>query len=547
LSHWDVVIAGAGAGGGVAAYVLAAAGKRVLLLDRGRWLDFATTGRDHLRNHRLATYGHNTGPELVGNPRVFVDVHGTEHVVAPNSSDYHHNASAVGGGTVVYGGQAWRFHPLDFRMASTYGSPSGSSLEDWPISYDDLAPYYELAEWLVGVAGGPPSSQMPERRGYPMPAHVLHRKGRALRAAAEKMGWETQSVPLLMNSVPWDGRAACSNCQQCVGFACPVDAKNGTQNTAIRRAIETGNCRVWDQAVASSLSFEAGRVTGLRVFRCGSWHEIKADAVVLACGAIETARLLLHSRTAQEPNGVGNNSDQVGRHLQGHYYPNAFGQTDEPLWDGIGPGPTTATLDFNHGNDGVIGGGLLADDFVMLPIIFAKWWRPPGAPAWGQANKDWMREGYRRSLMVTGPVHEIPSPDSRVELSSRVTDRFGIPVARLSGTTHPETVRTAEFMEARAKDWLRAAGVREVWSKPQALRLSAGQHQAGTCRMGVDPATSVVDPWGRVHGHENLVIADGSVHVTNGGFNPVLTIMALAWRSAERLVGVNVEFSPLSD
>lgn len=340
-----------------------------------------------------------------------------------------------------------------------------------------------------------------------------------------------------MNSVPWDGRAACSNCQQCVGFACPVDAKNGTQNTAIRRAIETRNCRVWDQAVASSLLFESGRVAGLRVFRCGTWHEVKADTVVLACGAIETARLLLHSRTVQEPNGVGNNSDQVGRHLQGHYYPNAFGQTDEALWDGIGPGPTTATLEFNHGNDGVIGGGLLADDFVMLPIIFEKWWRPPGVPRWGQRHKDWMRDGYRRSLMVTGPVHEIPSPESRVQLSDHVTDKFGIPVARLSGTTHPETVRTAAFMEARAKEWLQAAGVREVWSKPQTLRLSGGQHQAGTCRMGHDPERSVVDPWGRVHGHENLVIADGSVHVTNGGFNPVLTIMALAWRSAERLAG----------
>jgi len=531
LSRWDVVIAGAGAGGGVAAYVLAKAGKKVLLLDRGRWLDFATTGRDQLRNHRLAMYGHNTGPDLEGNPRVYADPQGREHVVNPIGEGYNNNASCIGSGTLVYGGQAWRFHPLDFRMASTYGVPEGSSLADWPLAYDDLAPYYELAEWEIGVAGSPPAPQMPPRREYPMPPNTLNNQGRILREGANKLGWQTQSVPLLINSTPRDGRAACANCQHCVGFACPVDAKNGTQNTVIPKAIATGNCEVWPETMVREIVVSSGKVSGLRVVRGSETIDIQADVVVLACGAIETARLLLNSKTKEEPNGIGNNHDQVGRNLQGHYYAHAYGYMPNPIWDGIGPGATTATLNFNHGNEGIVGGGMLADDFVMMPIVFAKWWKPPAIPHWGQANKDWMRSNYRRSLIAMGPVHEIPSPTSRVQLAG-IEDRHGIPVARLSGTTHPETLRTTLYMQERAREWLTASGAQEVQSRQPALGLSAGQHQAGTCRMGEDPKTSVCNPNCQVHGHENLFIADGSVHVTNGGFNPVLTIMALAWRTA---------------
>lgn len=156
-------------------------------------------------------------------------------------------------------------------------------------------------------------------------------------------------------------------------------------------------------------------------------------------------------------------------------------------------------------------------------------------PQWGLENKHYMRDNYTRVLAITGPVQEIPSPAARVTLDPTVRDRWSIPVARLSGTTHPETVRTAAFMLDRATEWLRAAGATRVWGTPPELKLSGGQHQAGTCRMGDDPATSVVDRNCRVHGHDNLYIADGSVHVTNGGFNPVLTIMALAFRTAAHI------------
>ncbi len=150
---FDAIVVGAGAAGGIVACLLAEAGKHVLLLERGRNLTYEQVGRDHLRNHRLSAYGHNTGPDLNGNPRVAVDPGGAAHLLRPHEGGYHNNAMVVGGGTRVYGGMAWRYMPQDFQMASTYGVPPGSSLADWPISYDDLEPYYERAEWEIGVAG----------------------------------------------------------------------------------------------------------------------------------------------------------------------------------------------------------------------------------------------------------------------------------------------------------------------------------------------------------------------------------------------------------
>ena len=521
---FDAIVVGSGAGGGIAACLLAEAGKKVLVLEKGRELGFADVPRDHLRNHRFAKYGHGTGPEIDGNPRLF-----NGRQVRPHEGGYQNNASCVGGGTLVYGAQAWRFHPLDFRMATTYGVPDGSSLADWPIQYEDLERYYERAEWEIGVAGGEPAPQMPLRRPYPMPAFPHTTKAKKLKAGCDKLGWTYQTPPLLINSVDHAGRRACTHCQHCVGFACPVDAKNGTQNTVIPRALVSGNCVLESKAyVTRLLKSRGGKVTGVSyVNERGERCSASSEVVVLACGAIETARLMLNSRLG---------GPMVGTSLQGHYYAIVAGIMRDPIWDGDGPGVSISTLEFNHGNPGIIGGGMMADDFITLPVGYAMNFRPSDIPSWGQAHKDWMRETYRRFMQVGGPIHEIPNADCRVNVSTRVRDRWGVPVASLSGTTHPETVRTTKFMLERATEWLKASGAERTYHGEPGLHLSAGQHQAGTCRMGTDPATSVVDADCRVHGHDNLFIADSSVHVTNGGFNPVLTIMALSFRTTDRLV-----------
>ena len=544
MNLYDVIIVGAGAGGGVAAAVLAEAGLSVLVLERGGHLPPGSDGRDHLRHQRYSRYGHNAGPDIDAHPRVVVERDGRERIVRPHEPGYQNNAAGVGGGTTVYGAQAWRFLPDDFRMASVYGTPGGSSLADWPIEYADLAPYYDRVEWEMGVAGdgGLSDKHWPRERGFPMPPLPVTRRGAALRSGAAALGWDVLPIPALINTVPYNDRPACTQCQFCVGFTCQVDAKSGTQNTFLPRAIATHRCTLVPHAMVTRIEVDGrGHVNGV-TYATDSGETIRARgrAVVLAAGAIESARLLLNSATARYPQGLGNRHDQVGRHLQGHYYPAAVGLMPEAVYDGQGPGIATATVKFNHGNAGIVGGGMLADEFIDLPIVFWSRNLPPELPRWGEANKRFMRDNFTRIMRLTGPVQEIPSPDARVTVDPAVRDRWGQPVARLSGTTHPETVRTAAFMFERAREWLRASGAERVWGQPPGLYLSGGQHQAGTCRMGDDPRTSVTDRWGRVHGHKNLFVMDGSVHVTNGGFNPVLTILALAYRSAEHLARTGV-------
>jgi choline dehydrogenase-like flavoprotein len=539
MKDFDAIVIGAGAAGGIVASVLSEAGWRVLLLERGGHEPTAHSGRDHLRNQRLSVYGHNAGPEPADHPRVSVDSTGTTKVLRAFERGYHNNAACVGGGTRVYGGMAWRFMEQDFRMATIYGVPSGSSLADWPIGYEDLEPFYERAEWEIGVAGesGADPRAAPRKNPYPLPPVDSNPERIVLQRGARALGWNTLPVPLLINTVPYNGRPACGRCGMCIGFACPTDGKNGTQNTVIPRALATGRCTLLTGVMVSKIhTDQRGRASGVSFFSGDVLQNATAGAVICAAGAIESARLLLNSATPSHPRGLGNNLDQVGRHLQGHVYSGAFGVMPDSVYDGCGPGVSIATTQFNHHNPGIIGGGLLANEFIKLPAIFVKWAMPPGQPRWGLAAKKYVRENYGRTIHVQGPIQDIPNPESRLTVDPSVRDRWGIPVARLSGATHPESIRSADFLRRRAEEWLIASGAAQTWSHPPQLALSAGQHQAGTCRMGTDPRTSVTDSWGKVHGHENLFVMDASLHVTNGGFNPVLTIMALAFRNAAHLV-----------
>jgi choline dehydrogenase-like flavoprotein len=536
---YDVVVLGAGAGGGVAACVLAEAGARVLLVDRGSVLRFADVGRDHLRNHRAAIHGNNTAA-FPREARVLVTSRGdVRRVERSNDPGWNDNAMAVGGGTRVYQGMAWRFVPTDFRMATEYGVPEGSSLADWPIGYDDLAPHYDWAEHEIGVSGdaGAHPAHGPRIRPYPMPPLPPNTEARVLAEGARRLGLSTGPVPLLINSEPRGGRARCVRCGECVGFACPSDAKNASHNTVIPRALATGNTTLVDRCRALALRTDGtGRVVGARLVdeRTGAVREVGAGSVVVACGAIETARLLLASRSAHHPDGIGNHHDQVGRHLQGHAFVSAFGLFDEPVMDMDGPGVSIATCDHLHGNRDVVGGGVIANEIIKLPIVHWLWSLHPDAPRWGIAGKEAMRDSYLRTGHLFCQVQEVPRAANRVTLSDEVDDH-GVPLVVLEGSAHAETIRAAEHVQAVAARWLEASGAGPVWVDAVPTGLTAGQHQAGTCRMGADPATSVTDPEGRIHGHDNVWVADGSAHVTNGGVNPVLTIYALAHRTASRL------------
>jgi len=539
LAGVDAVVIGAGAGGGVIAKELATAGLRVVLLERGRWETAWDDRKDDLRNQRTSVLGAPFGPDDERNPRVAVDRRGRELVVLPSDGAYQNNAACVGSGTVSYGAMAWRYMAQDFRMKSIYGCPPGSTLEDWPIAYDDLEPFYEKAEWEMGVSGdvAPDPFHAPRRRGLPMPPLPPNREYEILKPAALRKGWHPFDIPMLRNSVPYNGRGPCMRCRWCVGFACEVNAKNGTQNTVIPTALATGLCELRTGAMAREIVLDSrGHATAVTYFDSDDRLQTQpARLVVVSAGAIETARLLLSSKSRLHPNGLGNRYDWVGRNLQGHAYPRAVGLFDFDTYDDVGPGASIAICDFNHGNPGLRGGAMLANEFIRLPIQFTGM-TPPDTPRWGRAHKDYMRQFYRRSIAVMGPVQEMPVFEARVELDPRVKDFWGIRVARLSGGRHPHSVEVARAVVQKAVAWLQEAGAIRTWNNVPGLELSAGQHQAGTCRMGNDPRTSVVDRNCRIHEADDIYLADASVHVTNGGFNPALTILANAYRVAAAIV-----------
>ena len=246
LKHVNAVIVGAGAGGGVVAKELATGGLSVVLLERGQWYTAADCRKDDLRNQRTSALGNNSGPDEERNPRVAVDLNGKERVVLPSEGGYSNNAACVGGGTFTYGAQAWRFQEKDFRMATTYGVPDGSTLTDWPLSYADLEPYYEKAEYEIGVSGDVSADPFhgPRRKPLPMPPVPPNREYGILKPAAQRLGLHPFDLPMLRNSVPYNGRPPCMQCRWCVGFACEVNAKCGTQNTVIPTALASGNCEL---------------------------------------------------------------------------------------------------------------------------------------------------------------------------------------------------------------------------------------------------------------------------------------------------------------
>jgi choline dehydrogenase-like flavoprotein len=531
--HVNAIVVGAGAGGGVVAKELSTAGLSVVLFERGGWVGFDAHGHDELISQRTTALGNAFGPDDARHRRVVAAGPGQWRVVLPSEGGYGNNAACVGSGTVSYGAMAWRFMEKDFTMRSTYGALEGSTLDDWPITYDDLEPCYEKAEYEIGVAGdmsGNPFGPR-RRRPFPMPPFAYNREGRLLAAAAKRLGWHPFPIPMLRNSVSYGGRNACIACRYCVGFACEINAKCGTHNTVIPTALATGLCELRTHCVVSEVVVDdRGRARGVKYFDAADRAQTQtADLVVIAGSATETARLLLNSKSKLFPTGAGNRHDWVGRNLQGHAYAGAWGLFEQETYDDVGAGATVALSDFNHGNSGLRGGAMIANEFIRLPYLFTGR-RPPGAPTWGKAHKDYQRQFYKRSIGVMGPVQEMPMFESRVEVDPEVKDHWGIPVARLSGQKHAHDLEIGRFIAERCEAWLKEAGAIRTWRNLPGRGLSGGQHQAGTCRMGNDPKTSVTNQHGQVHDIDNLFIADGSLHVTNGGFNPVLTIMALGYR-----------------
>lgn len=532
----DAIVIGSGAGGGILAKELAQASLRVVVFERGKLYSAKDCNHSELESQYSVPPAY--GPSVHANPRTFrYTDREVAHLVYPGLDEhYGKTAAAVGGATLAYGAAAWRFKAEDFRMKSTYGSIPGASLEDWPITYDDLERYYERAEYELGVSGlaGADPFAEPRKRPFPVGPLPINSQGEIIRDAGLRLGWHPFPPPFAILTQPYQKRAACIQCRWCLAHACEVAAKSGTQATMLPQAIQTGNCELRANSfVARIITDSKGRPKGVQYFDSQKQgHEEYADVIIVACSATESARLLLNSSNKFHPNGLGNSSGQVGRNLNDHTGADAFGIFKREIPHDKGPGPSIAFNDWNHPRSREIpGGGYIYNYYCTLPIEFAST-RPPGEATWGKAHKQFQRRYFYRYIHLGSNCQAMPQERNRVDLDPKVRDAWGMPVARITHSFSDVDYRIANFVMDKEEQLLKEAGAIKTWRGGNG-KGGVGDHQNGTCRMGNDSKSSVVNSYCQSHDIDNLFVTDGSVLVTDAGFNPSLTIQAIAFRAAD--------------
>ncbi len=545
---FDAVVIGSGAGGGVVAKELATAGWRVLLLERGPWLKTESFGHYEVEySFTSGIYHVPFGPKYSDVRTARPDPKTPARIVHPRDPLYGRLPADVGGGTVYYGAHAWRLHPETFRLPSYVGRVPGSSLTDWPITYDDLEPYYEKAEYDIGVSGDEGPFSPPRRKPLPMPPLPNNKEAEVLWPAALRLGWSPFHSPVAITSQPYHGRAACIHCPYCNGFGCEVGAKSSTLVSVIPEALRTGNCRVLPRAFAREITVDTRGAADGVVYQLegeSTWQKTSARVIVVCCSATETPRLLLNSKSRLFPYGIGNEHDQVGRNIENDGGQFTYGLFERIVTDQVGPGVCFGVDDFQFRNagssaSGRLAHGILTNYHTRPPLGFVQRIRvPENVPRYGEGLKAFYRRYFLRSIWLYSTCHTYPREENRVDVDPAVRDGRGVPVSRITYRQHPRNADERQFMADRCEQLLRAAGAQMV-VKPHIVReseLGISTHQQGSCRMGNDPKSSVADRTGRIHSTSNVYVADGSLMPNPGGANPSLTIQALAyWVSAHIL------------
>jgi gluconate 2-dehydrogenase alpha chain len=557
----DVVIVGVGAAGAVLAAELTKAGMQVTAVERGprhATADFAA--QDELRFFQRQ----DLRPDPKRQPVTWRPNAKTRAAPLRNLS----YGNQVGGGTVHYGAVSWRFHEDDFRARShtieRYGEaaiPADSSLADWPLSYADLEPFYDKAEYEIGVSGkagnllgqkilGGNIFEAPRRREYPLPPLQNDQSAALFDEAARKLGYHPFSAPHAIISQAYRGRPGCTYCGFCQGFGCHVGAKSSTLVTLLPQADATGNFKLITGAMCYRINSDnSGRATGVAYYGAdGSDNTIEADLVIVAPFIYDNTRLLLLSKTTKFPEGLANSSGQVGKHLMAHIGARVFATYDDRHANiFMGPSAQRHSLDdlnadnFDHSGLGFIRGGqvsVVPADLEAGPIGTAMSLPPPpGTPRWGAAYRDFLAKSFTRYVGITSQTENLPYADQTIDLDPDTRDVFGLPVPRMTyDWRRPNERARIEYMFGKLEEIARASGATKIWRAPTGIGAPGAHHEGGT-RMGSDPKTSVVNRYGQSWDVPNLFIVGSSTFPTMGsGFNPTLTIQALAYLTAAAIV-----------
>jgi choline dehydrogenase-like flavoprotein len=529
----DFVVVGSGAAGGIIAKELSEHGFRVVVLEQGPYLTEADFTHNEVKvlNEDLLT----NHPKL--QPNTFRKT--PDEKAKPQRALVY--GRLVGGTSVHFTANFWRFHEIDFIERSKIGPIAGTGFTDWPITYADLEPYYTKVEWEIGVSGlaGASPFDPPRSRPYPMPPLPVKGSGVIFEQAARKLGWHPFPAPMAILSQPRPGRSACINCGFCLSFGCEVGAKSSSLASAIRMAEKTGRCEIRPNSYVHRVELDAnGKATGAVYFdEQRNVHLQKAKAVVVCANGAETPRLLLLSANKQFPDGLANSSGLVGKYLMLNSGGVSMGVFDEPLNDYKGFAVSRIFHDFyelDAQKVGFYGGGGIDARFDLTPVTFAMGALPPGTPRWGKEFKSALGHNFTRTMEIFGHGTSLPLETNSFSLDPDLKDAWGLPALRLTYKDHPDDIKLSNWLNARGLELLEAAGAKQKWNFP-AQEQQFAVHLLGTCRMGNDPKMSVINSDHRTHDMKNLFLCDGSSLVTSGRGQPTMTIEALAFRAADRI------------
>ncbi|AMN39111.1 GMC family oxidoreductase [Rhodoplanes sp. Z2-YC6860] len=556
----DVVIVGVGAAGAILAAELGKSGMKVVGLERGPRLKTEDFQLDELRYFQRQ----ETRPNTRRQPVTWRPNANTRAVPIP-SQNY---GNQVGGGTVHYGGLSWRMHEGDFRprtqSVERYGAssiPEDSSLIDWPLSYADLEPHYDRAEYELGVSGkagnlkgrkidGGNVFEAPRDREYPLPPLTVDQSGLTFAEGASKLGYHPFSSPRAILSQPYQGRPACSYCSFCQSFGCFIGAKSTVLLNKVPEAEATGNFKLITNVMCHRVNTDnTGKATGVAYYGPdGSNNTIEADLVILTPFIYESTKLLLLSKSEKFPNGLANSSGHVGKHIMTHLNARGFGIFDDRHINiFMGPSAQRHSIDdfnadnFDHGGLGFIRGAQISvvpADLEAGPIAVAMSMNPPpGVPRWGAAYRDFIAQYSNRYAGLVAQTENLPYADQTIDLDPDTRDAWGLPAPRMTyDWRRPNELKRIDFMRAKLNEIGRAMGASKTWLAPMNSGGPMGHHEGGT-RMGSDPKNSVVNRYGQTWDVPNLFVIGSSTFPSMGcGFNPTLTIQALAYMSADAIV-----------
>lgn len=527
---------GSGAGGGAMAWALAEAGVEVLVLEAGpRFLpmyDYPQTGNDW-QTRRFPdepeapryTFGEMQALDpALSHLMGYSHRHGLFNPDDRRRAGAYQHVRGVGGSTLHYSGEAHRLHPRAMRLYSEFGVAA-----DWPLSYEELEPFYQIAEQLIGVAGPRDQGARWRSAPFPLPAHP---RSYASQVATRnsRLNWQANSLGILSRA--YRGRPPCNYCAAC-NRGCPRGDKGSVDVTFMRAALDTGNCRL--ETHSTVLRLEAGandRVRSVIVHASdGKTRALSARAIVLAAGAVESPRLLLNS-------SIGNESGQVGRHFMTSVSWQLTLLHPEPLGSHRGLPVDTICWDFNAPDSvpGTPGGCTLTIATPQSDLIGPVTYAHRVVDGWGRDHKQAMRDRFGRALTIQSGGECLPNGRSFVDLDPEARDAFDAPLPRINSYLDQTTVRRLSFMRELCHQVKHSSGADTVLEELGNYDHFHASHVFGTCRMGLSPEDSVVDRWGASHRWKNLFVADASVFPSSGGGEaPSLTIQALAIRSARHL------------